>query len=93
MSQDRDVAGHLPHLWLRPLTAVMIRSYTELCVRVDEEMSCVVVTMEGTPSPVLLGVTIAGAENLCTAIATGLVDLASRRQSRTGDKTAVVTNG
>lgn len=82
-----------PHLWLGPWTAVMIRGCTELRVRVDEEMSCVVVTMEGTPCPVLLGVTTAGAENLRAAIATGLADLASRRPSRAGDKTAVGTDG
>ncbi|MGH3833857.1 MAG: hypothetical protein ACRDRS_26035 [Pseudonocardiaceae bacterium] len=84
---------HDPHLWLGPLTAVMIRGYTELRMRVDEDMSCVVVTMDGTPFPVLLGVTTAGAENLRTAIATGLVDLASRRPSRTEDKTTVGIDG
>ncbi|MGH3718155.1 MAG: hypothetical protein ACRDRI_04795 [Pseudonocardiaceae bacterium] len=61
-------------------------------MRVDEDMACVVVTMDGTPCPVLLGVTTVGAENLCAAIATGLADLASRRQSHTGEKTAVGTD-
>ncbi|MGH3855819.1 MAG: hypothetical protein ACRDR6_20500 [Pseudonocardiaceae bacterium] len=84
---------HDPHLWLGPLTAVMIRGHTELRMRVDEDMSCVVLTMDGTPCPVLLGVTTTGAKNLCTAIATGLADLASHRQSRTGNKTAAETDG
>ncbi|MGH3719172.1 MAG: hypothetical protein ACRDRI_10110 [Pseudonocardiaceae bacterium] len=84
---------HDPHQWLGPLTAVMIRGHTELRVRVDEDMACVVVTMDGTPCTVLLGVTTAGAENLYAAIATGLADLTSRRQSHTGDKTVAGTDG
>ncbi|MGH3772282.1 MAG: hypothetical protein ACRDRW_12950 [Pseudonocardiaceae bacterium] len=83
---------HDPHRWLGPLTAVMIRDHTELRVRVDEDMACVVVTMDGTPCPVLLGVTTTGAENLCAAITTGLTDLASRRQSHAGEKTVVGTD-
>ncbi|MGH3772275.1 MAG: hypothetical protein ACRDRW_12915 [Pseudonocardiaceae bacterium] len=62
-------------------------------MRVDEDMACVVVTMDGTPCQVLLGVTTTGAENLCTAIATGLADLTSRQQSHAGDKTTVGTDG
>lgn len=81
---EDDVIEHDPHLWLGRLTAVMIRGHTELRVRVDEEMSRVLVEMDGTPCPVLLGVTATGAENLRTAIATGLVDLASRRHKNTG---------
>lgn len=43
--------------WLGRLAAVMIRGRTELRVCVDEEMSCVLIEMDGTPCPVLLGVT------------------------------------
>lgn len=93
MIQDRDAADHVPHQWIGLLTAVMIRGYTELCVRVDEDMSCVVVEMDGTPCRVLLGVTTAGAENLCTAIATGLAVLESRRQANIGDHTLPGTDG
>lgn len=78
---------HDPYRWLGQLTAVMIRGYTELCGRVDEDMSCVVVERDGTPCPVPWGVTMAGVENLCPAIAAGLADLASRRQKSTGDQT------
>ncbi|MGH3964657.1 MAG: hypothetical protein ACRDRY_15595 [Pseudonocardiaceae bacterium] len=84
---------HDPHLWLGRLTAVMIRGHKELRVRVDEEMSCVLVEMDGTPCPVLLGVTATGAENLRTAIATGLTELASRQQKTTGDQTSSSVDG
>lgn len=83
---------HDPGLWLGQLTVVMVRGHTELRVRVDEEMSCVLVEMDGTPCPVLLGVTVTGAENLRAAIDTGLVDLQSRRQASAGDKTSAGTD-
>lgn len=84
---------HDPHLWPGRLTAVMIRGATELRLRVDEKMSCVCIEIDGTPYPVLLGVTATGAENLRTTITTGLADLAARRQASAGDKTATRTDG
>lgn len=84
---------HNPSPWLGQLTAVMIRSHTELRVRVDEEMSCVCVEMDGTPCPVLLGVTPSGAENLRTAIDDGLADLVDLRQAGAGVTTRAGTNG
>lgn len=83
---------HDPHLWMGRLTAVMIRGHTELRVRVDEEMRCVLIEMDGTPCPVLLGVTPTGAENLRTALETGLEDLATRRQTPTADTTRAGTD-
>jgi len=62
-------------------------------VRVDEKMSCVLVEMDGTPCPVLLGVTVTGAENLHIAITTGLVDLAVRQQKTSGDQTSSGADG
>lgn len=85
---------HDSHLWLPGrLTAVMVRGHTELRVRVDEEMSCVLVEMDGTPCPVLLGVTVTGAENLHTAIDTGLAGLAVRQQKTAGDQTSSGVDG
>lgn len=86
---EDDVMEHDPSLWLGRLSAVMVRGHTELRVRVDEEMSCVLVEMGGSPCPVLLGVTVTGAENLRAAIDTGLVDLESRRQTKTSADTDV----
>jgi hypothetical protein len=90
---EEDAMEHDPHLWLGRLTVVMIRSQTELRVRVGEEMSCVLVEIDGTPCPVLLGVTVTGANNLHKAIATGLADLAVRQQKTTGDQTPLSTDG
>lgn len=84
---------HDPHLRLEWLTTVMIRGHNKLRMHVDEEMSCVLVEMDGTPRPVLLGVTVTGAENLHTAIATGLADLAVRQHKTTGDQTQLSTGG
>jgi hypothetical protein len=92
-AMEDDVMEHDPHLWLGRLTAAMIRGQTELHVRVDEEMSCVLVEMDGTPYQVLLGVTMTGAENLHTAITTGLNDLAVRQQKTTGDQTLSGADG
>ena len=50
------------------------------------------VEIDGTPCHVLLGVTAAGAENLHTAIATGLAELTARRASA-GDATQAGVNG
>lgn len=90
---EEDLMEHDPHLWLGQLTAVMVRGHTELSVRVGEKMSCVLVEMDGTPCPALLGVTATGAENLRTKIATGLADLASQRRKSTGDQTLWGTDG
>ncbi|MDQ3761438.1 MAG: hypothetical protein M3460_06970 [Actinomycetota bacterium] len=92
MPLDRDVVEHDPHL-LGRLTAVIIRGHTELRVRIDEDMSCVFIEMDGTPYPVLLGVTTAGAEHLHTAIATGLAGLASRRRASTGSRALSSADG
>lgn len=73
--------------WLGRLTAVVIRGHTDLRVRINEETMCVCVEMDGTPCPVLLGVTPSGAENLRTAIDKGLADLAARRQANSDDST------
>jgi hypothetical protein len=90
---EDNVMEHDRHRWLGRLTAVMIRGHTELRVRVDEGMSCVLVELDGTPCPVLLGVTATGAENLRTAIATGLADLAALRQTSPGGTTQAGTDG
>jgi hypothetical protein len=90
---EDDAMKHDSHLWLERLTAVMIRGNTELRVGVDEKMSCVLVEMDGTPHPVLLSMTVTGAENLQTAIATVLADLAVHQQKSTGGKTQVNSDG
>jgi cyanophycinase-like exopeptidase len=63
MLQDRDVVDHVPHQRIGRLTAVMVRGYTELRMRVDEDMSCVVVEMDGTPCPVAGDKTAAGTDD------------------------------
>lgn len=63
------------------LTAAIVRGNTELRVRINEEMSCVCVELNGAPYPVLLAVTPTGAENLRTAIAAGIAALAARQSS------------
>lgn len=65
------------------LTAAMVRGTTNLRVRIDEEISCVCVDLDGAPYPIVLGVTPTGAENLHAAIAAGLADLAIRQSSQT----------
>ena len=84
---------HDPHLRLDRLTAAMIRGNTELRLRVDAKKSCVLVEMNGTPHPALMGVTVTGAENLHTSIATGLADLITCQQKNTGDQTQLSTDG
>jgi hypothetical protein len=74
------------------LTAAVVRGSTELRTWIDEDTSCVCIEIDGTPCPVLLGVTVTGAENLRTAITTGHADLASRRQKSTGDQTPAGTD-
>lgn len=92
-AMEDDVMEQDPSPWLGRLTAVMIRGHTELRVRVDEEMSCVLVEMDGTPCTVLLGVTATGAENLRTVIASGMADLASRRQTSAEETIPAGTDG
>jgi hypothetical protein len=75
------------------LTAAVVRGNTELRVWIDDDTRCVCIEIDGTPCPVLLGVTPSGAENLHTAIATGLADLASREQRDTGDQNSAGTDG
>jgi len=65
------------------LTAAMVRASTELRVRIDEEIGCVCIELDGAPYPILLGVTPDGAENLRSTIAAGLAHLAARRESST----------
>ncbi len=81
-----------PDRWPGQLTAAVVRGNTELRVRLDEDVPCVCVEIDGTPCRVLLGVTAAGAENLHTAIATGLAELTARRASA-GDATQAGVNG
>ena len=51
--REDDVTEQDLSPWLGRLTTVMIRGHTELRARVDEEKSCVLVKMDGTPCPVL----------------------------------------
>jgi hypothetical protein len=81
-----------PDRWPGQLTAAVVRGNTELRVRLDEDVPCVCVEIDGTPCHVLLGVTAAGAENLRRVIATGLAELAVRRASA-GDATQAGTDG
>lgn len=80
------------NLWPVRLTAAVVRGSTGLRVWIDDDIQCVCIEIDGTPSPVLLGVTPSGAENLRTAITTGLADLASREQRKTADLDSVNTN-
>jgi hypothetical protein len=75
------------------LTAAVVRGTTDLRVWIDDDTSCICIEISGTPCPVLLGVTVAGAENLRTAIATGLADLVSCRQKITGEQTPLNVDG
>ena len=81
-----------PDRWPGKLTAAVVRGNTALRVRLDEDVPCVCVEIDGTPCHVLLGVTAAGAENLRRVIATGLAELAVRRASA-GDATQAGTDG
>jgi hypothetical protein len=67
--------------WPVRLTAAVIRGNTKLRVRIDRETQCVCIEMDGTPCPILLGVTPSGAETLRKAISTGLAELASQQPS------------
>ncbi|MGH3547137.1 MAG: hypothetical protein ACRDQU_03240 [Pseudonocardiaceae bacterium] len=78
-----------PPVWL---TAAMVRGNTALRVWIDDDIRCVCVAIDGTPCPVLLGVTASGAENLHRAITAGLADLASRQYEKGGEKTAASTD-
>ncbi len=74
------------------LTAAVVRGNTELRVWIDDDIRCVCIEVHGTPCPVLLGVTASGAENLHTAITTGLAELATRQQEGTGEQTSAGTD-
>jgi hypothetical protein len=74
-----------PNLWPVRLTAAVVRGNTALRIWIDDDIRCVCIEMDGTPSPVLLGVTPSGAVNLHRAITIGLTDLASGQQRNTGD--------
>ena len=78
-----------PPVWL---TAALVRGNTALRVWIDDDIRCVCVAVDGTPCPVLLGVTPSGAENLHGAITTGLADLASRQYEEGGEETAASTD-
>jgi hypothetical protein len=78
-----------PPVWL---TAAVVRGNTALRVWIDDDIRCVCIAIDGTPCPVLLGVTAPGAENLHRAIAAGLADLASRQYHESGEKTSAGTN-
>jgi hypothetical protein len=82
---EGNVINQGSHPWPVRLTAAVVRGNTALQVWIDDDIQCVCIEIDGTPSPVLLGVTPSGAENLRTAITTGLADLASREQRKTGD--------
>jgi hypothetical protein len=81
-----------PDRWPGKLTAAVVRGNTALRVRLDEDVPCVCVEIDGTPCHVLLGVTATGAENLRRVIANGLAELAARQPSA-GDATQAGTNG
>ncbi len=68
-----------PNRWSVVLTAAIVRGNTDLQVWIDGDIRWVCIKINGTPCPVLLGVTTSGAENLHTAITTGLRNLASRQ--------------
>ncbi len=82
-----------PDRWPGQFTAAVVRGNTELRVRVDEDVPCVCIEIDGTPCHVLLGVTATGANNLHTVIATGLTELAARQQKSGGDATQAGTDG
>ena len=82
-----------PSLWPVGLTAAVVRGNTALRIWIDDDIRCVCIEIDGRPCPVLLGVTASGAENLHTAISTGLTELASRQQESTGEQTSAGTNG
>jgi len=39
MLQDRNVVDHIPHQWIGRLTAMRVRGYTKLSMRVDDDMA------------------------------------------------------
>ncbi len=75
--------GHDRNRCAVQVTAAVVRGSTELRVRINDEMGCACVELDGAPYPVLLGVTPTGAENLRSTIAAGLLDMAARRQAGT----------
>ena len=75
------------------LTAAVVRGNTDLRVWIDDDTRCVCIEIDGRPCPVLLGVTASGAENLHTAITTGLAELASRQQGSSREQTSGGTDG
>jgi len=79
--------------WPVRLTAAVVRGNTKLRVWIDYETQCVCVEMDGTPCPILLGITPSGAESLHKVISSGLVDLASRQQAKTADQISAGTDG
>jgi hypothetical protein len=74
------------------LTAALVRGNTALRVWIDDDIRCVCVAIDGTPCPVLLGVTASGADNLHRAITAGIADLASHQHKGSGEKTAAGTD-
>ena len=68
------------------LTAAVVQENTEPQVPIDDDTRCVCIEIDDTPCPVLLGMTAFGAENVHTPITTGLIDLVSRQQESTGDR-------
>lgn len=78
-----------PPVWL---TAALVRGNTALRVWIDDDIRCVCIAIDGTPCPVLLGVTASGAENLHRAITTALADLASRQYEEDGEKVEASTD-
>ena len=79
--------------WPVRLTAAVVRGNTKLRVWIDYETQCVCVEMDGTPCPILLGVTLSGAKSLHEVLSTGLVDLASRQQEKTAEQISARTDG
>jgi hypothetical protein len=86
---EGNVINQGPNLWPARLTAAVVRGNTALRIWIDDDIRCVCIEMDGTPSPVLLGVTPSGAVNLHRAITIGLADLASGQQRNTGDINSV----
>ncbi|MGH3672588.1 MAG: hypothetical protein ACRDSH_18460 [Pseudonocardiaceae bacterium] len=77
-----------PPVWL---TAALVRGNTALRAWIDDDIRCVCIAIDGTPCPVLLGVTASGAENLHRAITAALADLASRKYEEDGEKVEAST--
>jgi hypothetical protein len=80
-AMEGGVINQGSNCWPVRLTAAVVRGNTKLRVRIDHETQCVCIEMDGTPCPILLGVTPSGAEALSKAISTGLAELASHQPS------------